>query len=304
VEGSGGEAFSSEIWDWAVDKIPRVAAKYPDIETAELEAELAKQLLEIRRDTSLKARDWKAYLIKCLLNHASHFAKKWRRGPAPEPSTEVPSSFSEPTEREGFANAREAANRLSAIRRQLGNADRKLLKQLAQCEGNVSRLARLLGQHRNTIHRRLRRIARTRRPIEIESAPLATGPPDETERTHLVAIMQFASARQILRARVILALLDGFTYAQIVRNLGASASTIARWRRRFTYNGIAGLKPKHPGKGPSRRRLRLANHLRDMPAMKRPSIRQLARQFGVSKSTAQRIVSLVDNGALSRLKTL
>ena len=65
-----------------------------------------------------------------------------------------------------------------------------------------------------------------------------------------------ASVREILRVRVMLDLYDGLTYAEIVRRLRTSPSTVARWRGRFTHRGIAGLKAIHPGKKPSQARMR------------------------------------------------
>ena len=95
MAGSGGEAFPSKIWAWAYDQIPKVAARYRDVETKELKAELAKLLLEIRRKPSPKPRDWKAYLFTCLLNGASRFARQWRKRRAHEPSMESMSPTTE-----------------------------------------------------------------------------------------------------------------------------------------------------------------------------------------------------------------
>ena len=100
----------------------------------------------------------------------------------------------------------------------------------------------------------------------------------------------FASARQHLRARVMLDLLNGFTYAEITRNLGTSTSTIARWRARFTHGGVAELKARHPGKKLSQARIRFKKWLRRTSVGKRLSVRLLALRFGLGKSTVQRVL--------------
>jgi transposase-like protein len=307
VAGSTGEAFSSEIWDWAYNQIPKVAAKYQDVEKAELEAQLAKDLLEIRRTSSATPRDWKAYLFKCLLNGASRFARNWRKRVELEPSWETVTSTLEP-----FGSAhqpREVENidrTLKELQRRVSNADRRLLKQLRECDGNVSLLARRWGIHRNTIHRRLWKIRKIKCPIEIETAPVAAELLVRQEREQLAAIAQspISSDRRLLRARVMLALFAGLTYNQIVRRLGTSRSTIARWRRRFTDHGIEGMKTRHRGRKPAARRARLLRYFRQPLSSQKASVRKLARQFGISKSTAHRLLKHVRDGALSRRKTL
>jgi len=249
MERFGGEAFSSEIWDWAADQIPGMAARYRDIDADDLVAELKVLLLQLRRAPAPQVRDWKSYIAKSMLNHASRLVSKWRKLRVLESSLDSASV-------EPVAPLRpDSTHRLERVYRRLNNSDRRLLSELASCGWKVSRLARLRGQHRNTIHRRLRKIRRTRALFEIESAPQATGPPNQFDRSQLEALIQSPSgaARQVLRARLILDLLDGLTYEEILRRRGTSASTIARWRERFEKSGVTGLRPRHPGRKPSRR---------------------------------------------------
>src|SRR5437667_6666792 len=98
--------------------------------------------------------------------------------------------------------------------------------------------------------------------------------------------------------------MDGLSYDDIRRALGTSDSTIARWRRRFEEHGVAGLSAQHPGKKPSIIRVGLMKLLRQTRQGERPSARELARQFGIGKSTAQRLLKLVGNGAPSSPETL
>jgi hypothetical protein len=48
------------------------------------------------------------------------------------------------------------------------------------------------------------------------------------------------------RARVILQLAAGDTYASITATTGASSRTIALWKGRFEADGLAGLDARHP----------------------------------------------------------
>ncbi|MEO5951088.1 MAG: helix-turn-helix domain-containing protein, partial [Chloroflexia bacterium] len=232
-----------------MDQIPGIAAKYRDIDADDLAAELKVALLELRRNPAPHVRDWKPYLVKSLLHLASRLARQWRRLRVLESSLD--SAPFEPA----APILPDSTHRRERAYRRLGNSDRRLLSQLASCDWKVSRVAKLRGQHRNTIHRRLREIRRTRALFEIESAPPATGPPNQFDRSQLEALIQSpsASARQVLRARLILDLFDGLTYEEILRRRGTSASTIARWRERFEKSGMAGLNARHPGRKPSRR---------------------------------------------------
>lgn len=53
------------------------------------------------------------------------------------------------------------------------------------------------------------------------------------------------------RARVILQLAAGDTYASITAKTGCSSRTIALWKSRFEADGLAGLTARHPGSKPT-----------------------------------------------------
>jgi len=53
------------------------------------------------------------------------------------------------------------------------------------------------------------------------------------------------------RARVLLLLSDGDTYASITVKTGCSSRTIALWKRRFEADGLAGLAARHRGSKPT-----------------------------------------------------
>ena len=52
------------------------------------------------------------------------------------------------------------------------------------------------------------------------------------------------------RARVILLLASGVSYAEIARATGSSSATIALWKKRFLKDRLAGLEGRHRGSRP------------------------------------------------------
>src|ERR1700730_1389898 len=57
-------------------------------------------------------------------------------------------------------------------------------------------------------------------------------------------------AGDVFRARLMLALAEGKSWNQIEMKLQTSRPTIARWKRPFEKQGIAGLDPRHRGSEP------------------------------------------------------
>src|SRR2546428_1759652 len=57
-------------------------------------------------------------------------------------------------------------------------------------------------------------------------------------------------AGDVFPARLILALADGQSYREMGRGMGTSAATIARLRRRFQQDRVAGLESRDPGSKP------------------------------------------------------
>ena len=53
------------------------------------------------------------------------------------------------------------------------------------------------------------------------------------------------------RARVLLLLADGCSYATIATMTGCSSRTIALWKQRFAKDGLAGLAARHRGSKPT-----------------------------------------------------
>jgi transposase len=103
------------------------------------------------------------------------------------------------------------------------------------------------------------------------------------------------SAGDVFRARLMLALAEGKTWSQIALELHTSRPTIARWKRRFEEQGLAGLDSRHKGSEP--RAATPAVQARELrKTTQRPddgsthwTCRKMAATLGLSKSTVQRI---------------
>src|SRR5881296_2534549 len=103
-------------------------------------------------------------------------------------------------------------------------------------------------------------------------------------------------AGDVFRARLILALADGQSYREMVRGMRTSAATIARWRRRFEQDRLAGLEGRHRGSKPRTAtpavQARVVRRVQQQSSdgSTHWSCRKLAGELGVSKSTVQRIL--------------
>src|SRR6201982_391751 len=98
------------------------------------------------------------------------------------------------------------------------------------------------------------------------------------------------------RAKIILLRLEGKAETEVARTLGCSMGAVCKWSKRFDAYGLAGLK-EAPGRG---RKARLPAEkissvvertTRPPEGRTRWSVRSMAREARVSKSTVQRIWS-------------
>ena len=114
------------------------------------------------------------------------------------------------------------------------------------------------------------------------------------QRQHLTRFAQSRSlpSGDVFKARLILALANGNSYATIQSNLQTGAPTISRWKQRFKEEG---LEERHKGS-----KIRTATPAVQGKVLKKIqkappdgsthwSCRKMARELGVSKSTVQRI---------------
>src|SRR5579871_2512697 len=125
--------------------------------------------------------------------------------------------------------------------------------------------------------------------------PLVLGP-EERATLHRWARGVPGRDRRALRARIVLAAADGLQDLEIGRALGVSRLTAARWRHRFLearLRGIERVAARTPGEGriPAGRVQGIvrATAQGSSTGPRRVSTRRLARQFGVSHSTVQRV---------------
>ena len=101
----------------------------------------------------------------------------------------------------------------------------------------------------------------------------------------------------MFRAKLILALADGWTWARIAATLRTSRKTIAVWRARFEEGGIDGLEPRHKGSQPRAAtaavQARVARRVQQKPpdGSTHWSCRKLAADLGMSHATVQRILA-------------
>ena len=316
---SDSEASSPRIEKWEFEQVQKVAARFPEMETRELEAELAVALLELKRRQPPGIRDWKAYLTKSLLNRASTLLKKWRAIRNREISIELRFKDADAFQpAEPSATLPEPSTNLAAIRGLLDDESCRLLQLLAECRWNQSCVGRRLGKHRNTIRYRLQKIRRTLRQCPIENvsglsppaprrprpAPLKLTGMEQQQLTDF-ATLGTTPSRINFRARLILALASGHSYAEIKSSLNTTAPTISRWKQRFEKKRIDGLKAKHRGRKP-RTETRtlvarwLAGSRQGQNLENRSSCRKIARAIGSSKSTVQRIIAAEHRNAKSR----
>src|SRR5438094_3323545 len=104
------------------------------------------------------------------------------------------------------------------------------------------------------------------------------------------------SVGDCFRARIILLRLEGKAETQVARTLGCSMGAVCKWSKRFDAYGIGGLK-EAPGRGRKARlpaeksSLVVERATRPPQGRSRWSVRSMAREAGVSKSTVQRIWS-------------
>jgi transposase len=92
-----------------------------------------------------------------------------------------------------------------------------------------------------------------------------------------------------------LALADGKSWNQIEVELHTSRPTIARWKRRFEEEGMAGLDPRHKGSTPRMATASVQARVLRKTTQRPPdgsthwTCRKMADALGLSKSTVQRI---------------
>jgi len=119
---------------------------------------------------------------------------------------------------------------------------------------------------------------------------------DERDELREISISRSLPAGDVIRARMILMLADGRSYADIQQRLQTTAPTISRWRKRFLDEGINGLLDRrHPGQKPTvitpkiQARVLEATRRKPKDGSTHWSVRKLARELNISKDAVHRI---------------
>jgi len=125
-------------------------------------------------------------------------------------------------------------------------------------------------------------------PIEVTS--------EQQRELRRIVTAKTSSQRDVFRARIILSLAGGLSHQEISREQGVSLLAIGRWRKRWAAEGLEGLKDA-PGRGrkptiaASAIRSALSLAARQAPGGGPWSVRAMARETGLSKSSVQRLWS-------------
>ncbi len=119
---------------------------------------------------------------------------------------------------------------------------------------------------------------------------------EERDELRQMSLSRTLPAADVFRARLILMLAQGRSYARIQKALNTTAPTISAWKKRFLEDRIAGLvETRHPGRKPvvitPRLQARVLAASRRKPAdgSTHWSCRKLARELGISKDAVHRI---------------
>src|SRR4029450_7693681 len=120
----------------------------------------------------------------------------------------------------------------------------------------------------------------------------------ENQQRELERIVKAKTSRQrdVFRARIILGLAQGLSHEEIARKQSVSLLAIGRWRKRWAAKGLEGLRDA-PGRGrKARLSVKAVGRAFSLARTQAPhggawSVRTMARQTGLSKSSVQRLWS-------------
>jgi transposase len=131
--------------------------------------------------------------------------------------------------------------------------------------------------------------------MAFRSEPLSLSE-DEHEELRQMSLSRTLPAGDVFRARLILMLAQGRSYAHIRQRLHTTAPTISRWRKRFLEDRIGGLmEERHPGQPPSvitaalQAKVLAATRRKPKDGSTHWSCRKLAAELGISKDAVHRI---------------
>lgn len=131
--------------------------------------------------------------------------------------------------------------------------------------------------------------------VPFEAEPLALSA-EERDELRQLSVSRSLPAGEVIRARMILMLADGRSYAEIQDRLQTTAPTISRWKKRFLDKRVIGLmQMRHPGQQPTvitpklQARVLEATRRKPKDGSTHWSVRKLAHELKISKDTVHRI---------------
>ena len=111
-----------------------------------------------------------------------------------------------------------------------------------------------------------------------------------------MSVSRSLPAGDVLKARIILMLASGRSYAEIRKRLETTGPTISHWKKRFLQERIPGLtESRHPGRKPTVITPKLQARVLEVTRRKPNdgsthwSVRKLAREMRISKEAVHRI---------------
>ncbi len=131
--------------------------------------------------------------------------------------------------------------------------------------------------------------------MPFKAKPLTVTPDEQTELRQM-SLSRNLPAGDVFKARLILMLAAGRSYADIRRRLQTTAPTISHWKKRFLEGHISGLTEcRHPGRKPTvitpklQARVLEATRRKPKDGSTHWSVRKLARELSISKDAVHRI---------------
>lgn len=119
---------------------------------------------------------------------------------------------------------------------------------------------------------------------------------DEHDELRQMSLSRSLPAGVVIKARMILMLSAGRSYAEIQKRLQTTAPTISRWKKRFLEERLNGLtEARHPGQKPTvitpklQARVLEATRRKPKDGSTHWSVRKLARELQISKDAVHRI---------------
>jgi RNA polymerase sigma factor (sigma-70 family) len=152
-----------EVHSWELEMVNKVSRAFRTAEPEDLQAELARKLLELKRRMPPNIREWKAYLAKFLYNKASNWVRDSRNRDRRRLALtwEIVEGGSGIFGRGILRSLEKETVVRIALAELLNEFDpevRELCESLLQENGNQAKVAARLGIHRNTVRLWIRKI--------------------------------------------------------------------------------------------------------------------------------------------------